>query len=120
MKLKILPPTLREKKRYIGFDLYSQNKIEKDELIMILWNSIINTYGEIEASKINLWIINVKSIKNQQRFQYKGIVKCRRGYEKEVITAFNTISRYKKNRLVVHTCGTSGTIKSLNKKYDLL
>ena len=120
MKLKILPPTLREKKRYIGFDLYSQNKIKKEEIITILWNSIINTYGEIESSKINLWIINLKYIENSPRFHYKGIVKCKRGYEKEVITAFNTIYKYKKNRLVIHTCGTSGTIKSLNTKYNLL
>ena len=35
-KLKILPPTLREKKRYIAFHLYSQNKVAKDTLIPYL------------------------------------------------------------------------------------
>ncbi len=120
MKLKILPPTLREKKRYIGFDLYSQNEINKDEIIVILWNSLINTYGEIESSKINLWLINIKEIENSHRFHYKGIVKCRRGYEKKVITAFSSITQFKKKRVVIHTCGTSGTIQALDKKYNLL
>ncbi|WP_294967815.1 Rpp14/Pop5 family protein [uncultured Methanosphaera sp.] len=120
IKLKILPPTLREKKRYIAFNLYSECKIKKDEIITFLWNNLINTYGEIESSKINLWLINVKQIKNSKRFQYKCIIKCRRGYEKEMILVLNTITRYKHSRVVIHTLGTSGTIKTLDNKYDLL
>jgi len=120
MKLKILPPTLREKKRYIGLKLYSQNRIKKEEIFNILWNSIINLYGEIEGSKINLWIVETREVKNNKRFQQNIIVKCQRGYEEKTITAFNTIFRQKDNRIVVHTVGTSGTIKSLNKKYNLL
>lgn len=120
MKLKILPPTLREKKRYIGLKLYSQNRIKKEEIFNILWNSIINLYGEIEGSKINLWIVETREVKNDKRFQQNIIVKCQRGYEEKTITAFNTIFRQKDNRIVVHTVGTSGTIKSLNKKYNLL
>lgn len=120
MKLKILPPTLREKKRYIGLKLYSQNRIKKEDIFNILWNSIINVYGEIEASKINLWIVDTKEIKNNKRFQQNIIVKCQRGYENKVITAVNTIYRQRETRIVVHSIGTSGTIKSLNKKYNLL
>jgi len=48
MKLKILPPTLREKKRYIGLKMYSEENLKKEEIFNILWNSIINIYGEIE------------------------------------------------------------------------
>ncbi len=120
MKLKILPPTLREKKRYIAFDLFSENKINKDELIVFLWNCIVNIYGEIESSKINLWLINFKIIKNSQRRQYRCIIKCRRGYETEMITALNSITKYKNSRVVIHTLATSGTIKTLDDKYNLL
>ena len=120
MKLKILPPTLREKKRYIGLKLYSQEYLKMEEIFSILWNSVINIYGEIESSKINLWIVDYKKVENNKRHEYNIIVKCQRGYEQELITAFNTIFRHKKNRIVVHTVGTSGTIKTLNKKYALL
>lgn len=119
MKLKILPPTLREKKRYIALKIYSQNRIKKEDITNILWNSIINLYGEIESSKINLWIIETNEIKNSKRFQQNVIVKCQRGYEEEAITAFNTIFRQKETRITVHTIGTSGTIKSLKQKYNL-
>ncbi|OED30685.1 Rpp14/Pop5 family protein [Methanosphaera sp. WGK6] len=120
IKLKILPPTLREKKRYIAFNLFSENQIKKDEIIVFLWNNLINLYGEIESSKINLWLINIKTIKNHRRYQYKCIIKCRRGYEKEMITSLSAITRYKNNRVVIHTLGTSGTIKSLDEKFNLL
>lgn len=120
MKLKILPPTLREKKRYVGLKMYSEEKLKKEEIFNILWNSIINNYGEIESSKINLWIVDSREVKNDKRKQYNIIVKCQRGYEKKLITALNSIYRHRQTRIVVHTIGTSGTIKSLKRKYDLL
>ena len=120
MKLKILPPTLREKKRYVGLKIYSSTHLKKEDIFSLLWNSIINLYGEIESSKINLWIVDSKEVKNNERLQYNVIVKCQRGYESELKTAFYSIYRYRHNRIVVHTVGTSGTIKALNKKYNLL
>ncbi len=120
MKLKILPPTLREKKRYVGLKMYSEENLKKEEIFNILWNSIINNYGEIESSKINLWIVDTKEVENKKRKQYNIIVKCQRGYEDKLKTAFYSIYRYRQSRLVVHTLGTSGTIKTLQKKYNLL
>lgn len=120
MKLKILPPTLREKKRYIAFNLYSENKIKKDEAVIFLWNNLINLYGEKESGNINLWIINMKPVHNPDRYQYRCVIKCRRGYEKEMLTSLNAITGYKKSRVVIHTLATSGTLKSLDEKYDLL
>lgn len=120
MKLKILPPTLREKKRYVGLIIYSESPLKREDIFSLLWNGIVNLYGEIESSKINLWILDSKEVENNKRFQYNVIVKCQRGYEIELITALNTIYKFKKNRLVVHTIGTSGTIKSLNKKYRII
>lgn len=118
MKLKILPPTLRQKKRYISLKLYSVNKIQKDEAIQILWNSILNTYGEIESSKINLWLIDFQKVNNDKRHEYDIIVRCNRQYEKKAITAFHTIRNHRKNKMVVHPQRTSGTIKSLSKKLE--
>ena len=70
MKLKILPPTLREKKRYVGLKMYSEENLKKEEIFSILWNSIINIYGEIESSKINLWIVDTQKVDNKKRNQY--------------------------------------------------
>ncbi len=120
MKLKILPPTLRQKKRYITFDFYSEVNIKKEELMNLLWNNLINLYGEIEASRINLWVINIKKIDKPKHVCYRCLIKCKRGKEDEMLTSLDTISNYNKHRVVIHPLSTSGTIKSLDKKYDLL
>lgn len=117
MKLKILPPTLREKKRYISLKIYSTEPLQKEEITRLLWNQTINLYGEIEASKINLWIIETKEAENKKRFQQDVIVKCQRGYEDKLITALSSIYRNRTNRIVVHTIGTSGTIRALKNKH---
>jgi len=118
MKLKILPPTLREKKRYIALKIYSKNELTKDECIQMLWNSVLNIYGEIESSKINPWLIDFKEVDNDERFEYNCIVRCSRGFEKEALTAFYTITNFRKNDIIVHSLSTSGTIKSLNNKFN--
>lgn len=120
MKLKILPPTLREKKRYIAFKLYAQKSIQKEEVITLIWQNLINIYGEIKSNHVNLWLINMKEVQNPVHHEYKCIIKCRRGYEKETLTCLNSITTYKHNRIAIHTLSTSGTIKTLDKKYDLL
>ncbi|RAP52928.1 MAG: hypothetical protein BZ137_07890 [Methanosphaera sp. rholeuAM130] len=117
MRLKILPPTLRQKKRYIALKLYSESEITKDECIQILWNSIINIFGEIESGKINLWLIDFEEAENIKRFEYNCIVRCTRGYEKMALTAFYTIANYRKNPIAIHGLSTSGTIKNLKEKF---
>ncbi|MCD7781275.1 MAG: hypothetical protein LUG89_01035 [Methanosphaera sp.] len=120
MKLKILPPTIREKKRYIAFDLFTTKNIKKNELINLLGSTLINLYGQIESGHINLWVINIKPVTNNTRVQYKGLIKCQRGYEEEVLLCLSSITHHKSNPLVIHTLSTSGTIKSLDDKYNLL
>ncbi|WP_304124416.1 Rpp14/Pop5 family protein [Methanosphaera cuniculi] len=116
-KLKILPPTLREKKRYIAFNLYSQNKVAKDTLIPYLWNTIINLYGEIHASKINIWISDFNFIEFKDNInKYTVIVKCQRGYEDDFITMLNTLTYFKGKRIVADIIGISGTIRAIRKK----
>lgn len=117
MKLKILPPTLRQKKRYIALKLFSENEFSKDECIQILWNSALNTFGEIESSRINLWLIDFQEVDNPVRFEYNIIVRCNRGYEKKAIMGFYTITNFRKNQITIHPLSTSGTIKSLKDKF---
>lgn len=117
MRLKILPPTLRQKKRYIALKIYSDTELSREESIQILWNSMLNTYGEIESSRINIWLVDFAEVENDKRFEYDAIVRCNRGYEKKALMAFHTISNYRKNPIVVHTISTSGTINSLKDKF---
>lgn len=122
MKLKILPPTLREKKRYIAVQIYSQFRMDKDNLIPYLWDNLIKLYGEIYSSNINLWLINFKYTQRHPdgMYEYKCLLKCQRGYEDDVCLMLDTLAWYENKRIVAHILSVSGTIKTLDSKYDLL
>jgi RNase P/RNase MRP subunit POP5 len=56
-------------------------------------------------------------VENDNRFEYNCIVRCNRGYEQKALTAFHTITNFRKNKIVVHPLSTSGTIKGLEDKF---
>lgn len=66
MKLKILPPTLRPKNRYLVLDIKSEVEFTKDELILAIWDACIRFYGECETSNFNLWLMRVYNISPPQ------------------------------------------------------
>lgn len=118
MKLKILPPTLRINKRYIVFELISQKKITKSELIQIIWNTCLSYYGEIETSTFRLWLMKMLDFKHSgDNYITKGILQCDRNCVEKVKVALCLVNTFDNNKIVFHTLGVSGTIKSANKKF---
>ncbi len=120
MKLKILPPTLRKNKRYLTLDIKSETKLEKNQLVGILWDGCIRYYGELGTSNFSLWLMRLyeDENKNQGYYHYRAILHCQRGYEEEVRAAIALITRYNNNKKInITTIGLSGTVKSSIEKY---
>lgn len=118
MKLKILPPTLRINKRYIVFELISQKKINRSELIQIIWNSCLSYYGEIETSNFRLWLMRILDFEHMgEDYITKGILQCDRNYVEKVRVALSLANNFDNKKIVFHILGVSGTIKSANKKF---
>ena len=63
-------PTLREKKRYIAFEINSEKTINRQELVREISNSIISLFGDKGASEINPSLMSFEG-----RF---GILRCAR------------------------------------------
>ncbi|MBU4536275.1 MAG: ribonuclease P [Euryarchaeota archaeon] len=121
MKLKILPPTLRGDKRYLAFEAISQIQLPRDDLIFMIWESCLKFHGECETSKFRLWVtrswdLNSNNSKKDY-FHLKGILQCNRGDEEKVRGALCLINNYKGKKLVFHTLGLAGTIKSATQKF---
>ncbi len=118
MKLKILPPTLRGDKRYIAFEVISQNHLFRDDLINIIWDACLKIHGECETSKFRLWMMRIWDCpSNPGNFFLKGILQCNRGDEEKVRAAMCLIHHYKGNRVVFHTLGFSGTIRAATQNF---
>ncbi|MDI6723256.1 MAG: Rpp14/Pop5 family protein [Methanobacterium sp.] len=118
MKLKILPPTLRTKKRYIAFEAISPVPLKREDVISMVWESSLNFYGECKTSKFDLWIMRIWNFgSSNDKNIIKGIIQCNREEIKSVRTSISLINKFKGKPVVFHTLGISGTIKAAIKKY---
>ena len=124
MKLKVLPPTLRKKHRYLILDIKSEVEIAKEEMLNIGQDACIRYWGENHSSNFNLWVmkhylIDKSTCNNEAIFNYKTVLRCQRNYEDDLRVALCLLSRYNKKRISINAIGISGTIKSgINKFID--
>jgi ribonuclease P/MRP protein subunit POP5 len=117
MKLKILPPTLRNKKRYISFEAISEIPLNRDDVIALVWEASLNFHGECKTGKFNLWIMKVWKIESADNNVIKGIIQCSKNEVNSVRAALLLISKFRGKSVVFHTLGISGTIKSAIKNF---
>jgi ribonuclease P/MRP protein subunit POP5 len=117
MKLKILPPHLRNKKRYMAFEVLSENSLSRDEIISLIWGAAGSLYGSCGVSRFDLWVVKVWKCNSSGQNVIKGILRCRREEVVRVRSIFPIINRFKGKRVVFHTLGVSGTIKSARRKF---
>jgi ribonuclease P/MRP protein subunit POP5 len=111
---KLLPPTQREKNRYIAFEIVSDQKFSRDEIVKAAWNSSLRYLGEKGASATSLWMMDWDV--DAQR----GIMKVNHTSVDDIKAALTLLSEIKKgeNRYVAayRTLTVSGTLKKLRAK----
>lgn len=118
MKLKILPTHLRDKKRYLAFEAFSENPLDRDDVISIIGAASHDLHGACGTSKLGIWVVKVwncnRSIecKGSSENTIQGIIRCKREYVDSVRAIIPTISRFRGSKVVFRTLGISGTIKS--------
>lgn len=118
MKLKILPPTLRNNKHYISFEAISTVPLSRTDVISLIWESSLNFHGECKTSKFDLWVMKVWTFESRNNGNLiKGIIQCNRDEVDPVRAAMALITKFKGKKVVFHTLGISGTIKSGIKKF---
>ena len=67
-KLKPVLPSLREKKRYLVFEVISKGKISNaDEVSDAIWRSSLQFIGQLGAAKAGLMVLNNKWSSELQR-----------------------------------------------------
>ena len=111
-KLKIVMPTLREKERYIAFEIISEEPIYYLDFESAVWQTLINFHGELGASKTSFWIVkNLFDERNQV-----GVIRCNNLSVPQIITTLGMISRIGDNRVTIKIHKVSGTIKGLGQR----
>lgn len=110
---KPLPPSLRPTRRYIAYQIISENKVDYDGLLNAIWHSILNFLGEFGASEAEIWIVrNLYDDRKQS-----GMIRCSHKYLERIRAALSLIERVGDTRVIVKVLGVSGTIKAAKMKY---
>ncbi|MCX6815282.1 MAG: ribonuclease P protein component 2 [Candidatus Aenigmarchaeota archaeon] len=110
---KILPPTLRQNKRYIAFEVISEHPIQYNELVSAVWNSMFTISGEMGASDAGVWF--VKNLYDEKA--QKGLIKCAHDKVENMRVTLSLIHIISESKAVIKILGVTGTIKSAQKKY---
>jgi len=107
MRLRVLPPTLREKRRYIFFKVIAEAPVEYSDLEAAVWNTMLDFLGEYGVSKTSVWLMKERwDIKEQT-----CIIKCNHLSVPAVIASLGLITRLGDTRVAIKILKVSGTIR---------
>lgn len=108
-RLKTLMPTLRERERYIKFQVISDEPIYYSDLEQAIWNVLLDFYGEYGLSKTSMWL--VKNLWDEH--EQIGVIRCNNKSVQQIIAGLGLVTRLGDNRIIFKIIKVSGTIKGL-------
>ncbi len=103
--LNPIPLSLRDKKRYLVFELISDQKLAQNSVAFQLKNTLMKLFGELGLSKMNYQFIGFNEKTN------KGILKCRHTAVEDLKAGFLMIKEVNGVSVIPKTLKTSGTVK---------
>lgn len=113
-KLKSLMPSLKEKKRFIVFEIISNNQIKDfKKVYQAIWQKSNEFLGKFETAKAGLWLLGDKWSEKKQ----KGILKINNKYVDKVKAVFTMITDIEKQKIIIRSIGVSGILNKAEQKF---
>src|SRR3989344_714651 len=103
--MRAILPTLKEKNRYLAYEIKDNRKYTLDEIKNEMKKTILQFLGEFEYAKANILILD--DFKKN-----KGIIKVNNKYVDKTRVALMLIRNF-----IVETIGVSGTLKKARIKF---
>ena len=111
MKIKALPPALRERKRYIAFCVESDCSFSRNEVVKAVVSSALAMFGEARVAEFNLFVLDFDEAGQE------GFLVCSHRSVNEVIASLSLVGEISGERVHLRSLGTSGTVKALKRKF---
>ena len=106
-KLKPLLPSLREKKRYLAFEIISKDKISSiDSVEQKIFDSTLQLIGQKGASRAGIMILKDKYNNETQ----KGLIRVNNKEVNNLRSALALIDNVDKKEAIFRTIGVSGVL----------
>ena len=107
--MKVLPPTMREKKRYLAFELISEGEVRREDLLREIFSSSGYLLGDVGSSECGMRLLTFEDS--------KGIIRCRHNSTEKTRAVLATINSINNRRVTINVLGISGTVAGATKKY---
>jgi len=113
-KLKPILPSLREKKRYLVFEVISKERIGNFENISgAISHFILQFLGQLMAAKAGIIMLNNKWDSGLQR----GIIKVNHKYVDAVKAALALATKINNTEIIIRSLGVSGILRKAENNY---
>ncbi len=112
MKLKPLLPALKEKKRYLSFEIISESMFPAEKVAHAVSESALELLGTLDAGKAGIIFLKDKYHDNH------GTIRVGHRYVDKVRTALMLIKKIDDTNAIFRTRIVSGTLKKATQKYD--
>lgn len=110
VKLKPLLPTLKEKKRYIVYEVLSENDL-KEDLSMEIVKKVTTILGVFDSAKAGL-----QSVEYDKK-QHKGVLRVAVKQVDKLKMSLALINQLNDREIIIRTIGASGILKKARSKY---
>ena len=113
-KLKPILPSLREKKRYLVFEVISKEKINDAESVSnAIWNCSLQFLGQLGTAKAGIIVLNNKWDPQLQR----GIIKVGHKNVDALKSALMLADKIGSREVIFRSLGVSGILKKAENNY---
>jgi len=113
-RLKPILPTLREKKRYLAFEVISKGRsYEYNPIAGAIHNSLLQLVGELGEGRAGVIFLEDTFNKELQR----GLIKVNHKYVDHLRAALALIKNIEESEVIVRSVGVSGILKKAENKY---
>ena len=112
--MKRILPSLRQKKRYLVFEIVADSKISDFEPVSkAIWAKALALLGELGTSKAGILILPEKFDATLQR----GIIKVGHKHVDHMKTVLTMVESINNQKVILRCVGVSGILKKDTQKY---
>lgn len=107
--MKRLLPSLRAKKRYLAFELISEEPASRSDIVKEVMSSASSLLGDVTTSDCDIRVLGFEN--------GKGIIQCSHTKVKQTRASLAALTRINGKRATLHVLGVSGTVKRATEKF---
>lgn len=110
-KLKPILPSLREKKRYLAYEVISKNKVSFESLQKAIMSAALKVLGQLGVAKAGIIILKDKWKNN------RGLIRVAHKHVDNLRTTLMFVDKVDNEEVIIRSVGVSGILKKARNKY---